>query len=393
MTAISAPAAAPLVTTNTTVSMSAGWGSMLTALDAPAPNYGPVTTTQPAPSAVAAVAGIAVPDATTGQPPLPGTGQAVQGAVTVAGGGAAVANQSTVALDTGWGPLLNQLSAPAPQSGPIAGGGPTTTSATSATINLNSGWDTMLNSMAAQSAAAPVNPMGSSAYPGVSQGSQGAQGVQAAGGGPAGGMSAECAQACASGATSGCSAMSDARSGAATTTSAKHKKARKTRKHKKNKPVKKAAAPPVAPAAAASSSSPVTAAQIDSYLTGKQSPLAGQGAAFVAAGVKNGIDPRLLVAICGIESGFGQHTFKPHNAWGYGSFSFDTWEQGINTVADGLRRLYISQGLTTVDAISKKYCPVGASNDPNGTNGGWPSAVTKFLQEQGGNPNDVRLLT
>ena len=45
-----------------------------------------------------------------------------------------------------------------------------------------------------------------------------------------------------------------------------------------------------------------TPKQIDDYLKSKGSPLAGQGAVFVGAGKKYGVDPALVVAISGIES-------------------------------------------------------------------------------------------
>jgi len=76
-----------------------------------------------------------------------------------------------------------------------------------------------------------------------------------------------------------------------------------------------------------------TPQQIDSFLKQKGSPMAGMGAVFVGAGKKYGVDPALAVAISGIESSFGKHTFKPYNAWGWMSGSgWGSWEQGISTV-------------------------------------------------------------
>src|SRR5438876_4326 len=50
----------------------------------------------------------------------------------------------------------------------------------------------------------------------------------------------------------------------------------------------------------------------------------------------------------------------------------------------------LSEGRTTVDSIATKYSPVGASNDPNHTNGEEPINVARFLREMGGNPFDIR---
>ncbi len=138
---------------------------------------------------------------------------------------------------------------------------------------------------------------------------------------------------------------------------------------------------------------PPTAQLLDAYLASKQSPMAGQGAAFMASAARWRLDPRLLVAIAGAESSFGQHTCGPHNAWGWACpndpADFATWADGIDTVSEGLRRYYLDEGRTSVSLIQQKYCPVGAANDPTGLNSHWTGNVTKFLVELGGNPASV----
>ena len=135
---------------------------------------------------------------------------------------------------------------------------------------------------------------------------------------------------------------------------------------------------------------PPSAAGIDAYLASKGSPMTGQGAAFMASGVRWQVDPRLLVAIAGAESSFGQVTCGPNNAWGWACpndpADFATWAAGIDTVTRGLRSYYLDEGRTSVSLIQQKYCPVGAANDPTGLNSHWSQNVTKFLLEQGGNP-------
>lgn len=136
-----------------------------------------------------------------------------------------------------------------------------------------------------------------------------------------------------------------------------------------------------------------TAAMLDAYLAGKGSPMAGQGAAFMASGARWSVDPRLLVAIAGAESNFGSITCGPHNAWGWACpndpADFGTWADGIDTVTRGLRNYYLDEGRTSVSLIQQKYCPVGAANDPTGLNSHWTDNVTKFLTELGGNPASV----
>lgn len=137
----------------------------------------------------------------------------------------------------------------------------------------------------------------------------------------------------------------------------------------------------------------VSAESLDRYLASKGSPLAGEGAAFLAAGVEHEVDPRLVVAIAGAESYFGVITCAPHNAWGWGCptspFRFRSWAEAIDTVTLGIREGYVDDGLTSVGSIHLRYAPPNASNDPDGLNYAWPDNVARFLVEQGGDPQDI----
>lgn len=133
------------------------------------------------------------------------------------------------------------------------------------------------------------------------------------------------------------------------------------------------------------------AAQIDDYLGSQSSPMAGEGEDFVGAGRSTGIDPRYLVAIAGAESSFGRYLFRPFNPFGWGYAAFSSWNEAIQAVANGLETGYLSEGRTDVYSIAAKYSPVGASNDPNHTNGDEPINVAAYLRQLGGNPNDIRL--
>jgi hypothetical protein len=137
----------------------------------------------------------------------------------------------------------------------------------------------------------------------------------------------------------------------------------------------------------------VSAESLDRYLEAHGSPLAGEGASFLAAGLEEEVDPRLLVAIAGAESYFGAETCAPHNAWGWGCpsspYRFATWKDAIRTVAHGLREDYLDDGLTTVGKIHLRYAPPAATNDPTGLNYAWADNVARFLVEQGGDPQHV----
>lgn len=120
---------------------------------------------------------------------------------------------------------------------------------------------------------------------------------------------------------------------------------------------------------------------IDDYLKSKGSPYAGYGQTFVNAGQKFGVDPRLVVAISGIESSFGKHMKSPWNAWGWnrGDTAFNTPQAAINAVTKGLSSGYIQQGLMTPAQIQPKYAP---SFENDGSN--WVKTVNQFMGELGG---------
>ena len=93
-------------------------------------------------------------------------------------------------------------------------------------------------------------------------------------------------------------------------------------------------------------------ARIDNYLSG--SALAGQGRTFARAAFENGIDPRVSPAISNTESSKGAICFKPHNAWGWGSSSWSSWEEAIYAHVAGFANGY---GYTVTQGGAKTYCP------------------------------------
>jgi len=93
-------------------------------------------------------------------------------------------------------------------------------------------------------------------------------------------------------------------------------------------------------------------ARIDAYMAGF--PLAGYGRVFAAAAWDYGIDPRYSPAISCTESTKGKYCFLPYNAWGWGNYSWSSWEEAIYAHVRGLSRGY-SYSICIADA--KKYCP------------------------------------
>lgn len=98
--------------------------------------------------------------------------------------------------------------------------------------------------------------------------------------------------------------------------------------------------------------------------------------AFLTAASEYQLDWRLLPAISGVESTFGR--FLPnesYNPFGWGIYadhvtSFKSYEEGINTVAEGLKTKYNTENLY---AMARSYCP------PNPEN--WAKKVTYFMDK------------
>ena len=113
---------------------------------------------------------------------------------------------------------------------------------------------------------------------------------------------------------------------------------------------------------------------IRKYLAKRNSPLAAYANEFVEAADYYNIDYRLVAAISIIESSGGLYNFKPYNAWGWGSYPFKNFKEGIWTVSKGLGGYY-SRGLDTPKEISVYYCPPSASS--------WASKVTYVMNQIG----------
>jgi Peptidase family M23/Mannosyl-glycoprotein endo-beta-N-acetylglucosaminidase len=118
----------------------------------------------------------------------------------------------------------------------------------------------------------------------------------------------------------------------------------------------------------------------------------GKKEVFMNAAEKYGIDPVLLIAIALHETGYGTSPAvkNKNNPGGIMDPStgklkvFDSLEDGIDFMAGNLYRVYISQGLVTIQQIGAKYAPIGANNDPTNLNRNWVPVVTKIANELGG---------
>lgn len=112
------------------------------------------------------------------------------------------------------------------------------------------------------------------------------------------------------------------------------------------------------------------------YLTEKNSPLADYAKDFVENADKNGLDWKLVAAISGVESTFGQQIpSNSYNGWGWGVYGdhvirFTSWDEAIAAISKGLKDNYVDKGAgNDVYAIGRSYAASPA----------WAGHVTYFL--------------
>lgn len=77
-----------------------------------------------------------------------------------------------------------------------------------------------------------------------------------------------------------------------------------------------------------------------------------------------GISATFLASIASLESGHGEHMFRPNNIFGFGKKSYNSIEQCIDHVAWYLRKHYLNKNGKyyrggTIPAIGKIWCPDG----------------------------------
>ena len=98
------------------------------------------------------------------------------------------------------------------------------------------------------------------------------------------------------------------------------------------------------------------------FLEERNSPLSPFAEKFVEIADKYNLDWKLVAAISGVESTFGQQIpNNSFNGWGWGIYGdnmirFSSWNEGIETVSEGLRTNYIDKwGAKDVYEIGRIY--------------------------------------
>lgn len=99
---------------------------------------------------------------------------------------------------------------------------------------------------------------------------------------------------------------------------------------------------------------------------------------FVKTADKYSIDYRLLPAIAMQESNLCKYIYEgSHNCWGWGIYGnkvtrFSSYPEAIETISKGIKLYYVDKGLTTPEAIMRKYTPP--------SDGSWAFGVNTFLK-------------
>jgi len=118
---------------------------------------------------------------------------------------------------------------------------------------------------------------------------------------------------------------------------------------------------------------------VKKYLRKYSSPLLPHADYLVNAARSYRIDPRLLVAIAQQESNLCKKIpDNSFNCWGWGIHSqgtlrFPSYEAAIDAVTQGLSENYLSEGLTTPEAIMGIYTPY--------SDGSWAKGVQQFSDD------------
>lgn len=113
------------------------------------------------------------------------------------------------------------------------------------------------------------------------------------------------------------------------------------------------------------------------------SPLAPHAETMVVAADAHEIPWTLLAAIACKESGCGRILPRgSHNAWGWAIYTgqnsgaaWDSWDDAIWRVSEGIRTGYFDQGLDTIPEIETRYTPQSAQSHH-----GWRDHVTYFTE-------------
>jgi hypothetical protein len=113
------------------------------------------------------------------------------------------------------------------------------------------------------------------------------------------------------------------------------------------------------------------------------------------------VDPRLILATAGTETGFGTDgscCISRNNPWNYGGgcnecFSFGSFADAASEIARHLRQFHFNAGRMTISAIGDVWCPLDNHNCnvewPTNTSGFYGPSSPAYPHGLSGNLNDL----
>lgn len=132
----------------------------------------------------------------------------------------------------------------------------------------------------------------------------------------------------------------------------------------------------------------------DAIAAALKGALSGRVDSVINIALRHGLNPAFFAAVIMKESNGGssraatdgRNNFTGISGSGRPKHLGSTAEEGLEKGAALLARYLQRHGTTiaAIPAIARIYAPVGASNDPHGTNGTWPSGVLSFFRRFGG---------
>lgn len=130
-----------------------------------------------------------------------------------------------------------------------------------------------------------------------------------------------------------------------------------------------------------------TAQDLNNSLKGK-GLLEGKGEKLLELQKKYGVNAAFIAAIARAESGGKSKLARENNnltgitnPGGHGFRKFKSVDECLEYTAKLIKTNYIDRNLTTIAQIHKKYCPIGADNDPKAMNHNWGFVVGSCMNE------------
>lgn len=130
-----------------------------------------------------------------------------------------------------------------------------------------------------------------------------------------------------------------------------------------------------------------TAEELNKQLQGK-GLLEGKGEKLLELQKKYGVNAAFIAAIARAESGGTSKLARENNnltgitnPGGHGFRKFNSVDECLEYTAKLIKTNYIDKNLTTIAQIHKKYCPIGANNDPNKMNNNWGFVVGSCMNQ------------